>query len=76
MGEPGSHAAAMLAGGWPVPALDAPPAAALPDGNGRRRRLGGVRAAAGEIPDSREAADMPGAAKACLQLHCLCLFLR
>ena len=61
--------------GRPVPAPEAPTVARLPDGSGRRRSPGDVRAA-DAIPDDGEAADMLGAIKAHFRFHYLYLFVR
>ena len=76
MEEPGSHAVPMFGdGGRPVPAPGAPTVARLPDGSGRRRSPGGVRAA-DAITDDGEAADLLGAVRAYFRFHYLYLFVR
>ena len=80
MEEPGSCAVPVFgddggSGRRPVPAPDAPTVVRLPDGSGRRRSPGDVRAA-DAIPDDGEAADMLGAIKAHFRLHYLYLFVR
>ena len=77
MGAPGSYAVARFTDrGSPVREPAAPSARPLPDGSGRRRDAGEVRAAGDGIDDDGKAAARRGELKAYFRMLFLYLFLR